>query len=200
MSNLLTPPGLVSKSLYDHRSKRKCPDGRTDPMPCYIGAWITTEKGIRRLMPKETSKGLGAPKTERIVLTSSLLRSSTSLFHWEYVSSSLTLPSLVDGEFKDAEPLKSNQWPEPSDEEGDTDGLPRRIICADKLWFLGQKWNEANSRHDTFCVKACAQVFPGLIRRAARVQLGSTGSFCGRRMVLGEDILSERSGLQSPGP
>jgi hypothetical protein len=55
MSNLLTPPGLVPRHLYDHRSQRVVPDAQVDPMPCYIGAWIQTEKGVRRLMPEETS-------------------------------------------------------------------------------------------------------------------------------------------------
>jgi hypothetical protein len=61
-------------------------------MPSHMGAWVETEKGIRRLMPEETSNGLGAPKEDRTTLLSSLLRCTTSLFHWEYLSSSLTLP------------------------------------------------------------------------------------------------------------
>jgi hypothetical protein len=65
-------------------------------MPCYIGAWIgTKEKGIRlRLVPDEISKGLGVSKEERTVLIASIQRSTTNLFHWEYLSSSLImLPS-----------------------------------------------------------------------------------------------------------
>jgi hypothetical protein len=61
MSNLLTPPGLVPSRMYDRRSVLTVPHSRLDPMPSHLGAWVETEKGIRRLMPDETSKGLGAP-------------------------------------------------------------------------------------------------------------------------------------------
>jgi hypothetical protein len=115
MSNLLTPLGLVLRHLYDHRSQRVVPDARVDPMPCYIGAWIQTEKGVRRLMPKETSKGLGAPKAERPALTASILPSTTSLFHWEYLSSSLTLPSSGDSETKATKPLTEDEWSDNED-------------------------------------------------------------------------------------
>ena len=90
-------------------------------------------------MPEETSKGLGAPKTERIVLTSSLLRSSTSLFHWEYVSSSLTLPSNIDEKFEDSEPQKDNHWTHSSDGEEDTGGLPPFNWVPPDL-SVGGKW------------------------------------------------------------
>jgi hypothetical protein len=66
-------------------------------MPRHMGAWIETgEKGNRRLMPEETSKGLGALKEERTTLSASMLLCTTSLFHWEYLSSSLMLPSEED--------------------------------------------------------------------------------------------------------
>jgi hypothetical protein len=116
MSNLLTPPGLVPRHLYDHRSKRVVPDARVNPMPCYIGAWIQTEKGVRRIMPEETSKGLGAPKAEQTALTASILGSTTSLFHWEYLSSSPTLPSRGDSETKATKPPTEDEWPDDEDE------------------------------------------------------------------------------------
>jgi hypothetical protein len=61
-----------------------------------MGTWIETERGIHHLMPEETSKGLGALKEERTMLSASILRCTTSLFHWEYLSASLTLPPEED--------------------------------------------------------------------------------------------------------
>jgi hypothetical protein len=98
MSNLLTPPGLVPVRMYDRRTDRTAPNSRLEPMPSHMGAWVETERGIRRLMPEETSKGLGAPKEERTTLSASILKCTTSLFHWEYLSSSLILPSSQDAD------------------------------------------------------------------------------------------------------
>ena len=92
MSNLLTPPGLVPTNLYDRTSTRNPPDARTDPMPEQAGAWIRTEKGVRRVSLDETSRGLGLPKEMVVHLTPSLLRNTTSLFHFEYLSPSLVSP------------------------------------------------------------------------------------------------------------
>jgi hypothetical protein len=52
--------------------------------------------GTHQVMPEETSKGLGAPKT---------LKNTTSLFHWGYVSTSLTLPSFDIEDMIDTEPM-----------------------------------------------------------------------------------------------
>lgn len=119
MSNLLTPPGLVSPKLYDRRSNRKVPQARTDPMPGHMGAWIETERGIRRLMPEETSNGLGAPKKNRTTLSASILQCTTSLFHWEYLSSSLTLPSEGQPTLLPAT-LRDDNWSTPDSAPKDT--------------------------------------------------------------------------------
>lgn len=58
-------------------------------MPSTVGAWIRTEKGIRRVSLEETSRGLGLPKDTGVKITAPLLEQTTSLFHWEYLSASL---------------------------------------------------------------------------------------------------------------
>jgi hypothetical protein len=78
-------------------------------MLCYLGAWIKTEKGTLRVMPEETSKGLGASKNQRTILTSSILKNTTSLFHWEYLSMSLTLLSFDNEDMIDTEPTDGSR-------------------------------------------------------------------------------------------
>jgi hypothetical protein len=60
-------------------------------MPSTVGAWIPTEKGIRRVSLEETSRGLGLPKDTVVKVTAPLLEQTTSLFHWEYLSASLLM-------------------------------------------------------------------------------------------------------------
>jgi len=64
-------------------------------MPAYVGAWIQTDKQVRRLLPEELGKGLGVSKAklETVSLSGKLLQGTTSLFHWEYLSGSLNFPS-----------------------------------------------------------------------------------------------------------
>ncbi len=94
MSNLLTPPGLVS--VRDYRTPAgPCylPDARTDPMPNRPKAWIKTERGTRRLHADETARGLGLPKEWNwglAALDPGLLSQTTSLFLWEYLSETLS--------------------------------------------------------------------------------------------------------------
>ena len=69
MSNLLTPPGLVSKHLYLRESKVQSlkevvPDARVCPMPDRPGALISTEKGIRGLQLDEYCRGLGMSNSD----------------------------------------------------------------------------------------------------------------------------------------
>ena len=95
MSNLLTPPGLLRKQHFDPSSFRGT--GAiyevTSPMPASPGRWVHTTKGIRRLQPEEVANGLGAKKAWRIPATSSdILARTTSLFHWEFLSSVLSQP------------------------------------------------------------------------------------------------------------
>jgi hypothetical protein len=64
------------------------PDALTEPMPGSVGAYITTDWGIRRVLPEETGRGLGIPnewKVEPKDMTKGLLDRTTSLFHWEYL-------------------------------------------------------------------------------------------------------------------
>jgi hypothetical protein len=46
MGNLLTPPGLVKPTLYCSLPFDS-PQPTTDPMPCFPGVWIRTERGHR---------------------------------------------------------------------------------------------------------------------------------------------------------
>ena len=94
MSNLLTPPGLVRASYVQGRTGD--PIAHRDPMPSTMGAYIQTERGARRLLPEESSRGLGVPKEWRVEskrITKGLLERTTTLFHWEYLSSTLSRPA-----------------------------------------------------------------------------------------------------------
>jgi hypothetical protein len=96
MSNLLTPPGLVRFSAYGVPPST-APNARDEPMPSTPGAWIRTEKGTRRLQLEESARGLGVPKEWNLdprALSASVLLATTSVFHWEYLSSSLLRPAL----------------------------------------------------------------------------------------------------------
>lgn len=91
MSNLLTPPGLVKRHLYVEAALPDAiPDSTTDPMPNRAGAVVRTEKGTRRLSVEEVSRGLGVPKQAEDQMNGGLLLHTTSIFHWEYLSPSLT--------------------------------------------------------------------------------------------------------------
>ncbi|CAJ1968834.1 unnamed protein product [Cylindrotheca closterium] len=89
MGNLLTPPGLVPRSSYSNNGTNHTPYSLHDPMPNQIGAYIRTEKGVRRLLKEEMARGLGIPKGPEMNLSKKSLQRTTSLFHWEYLSHSL---------------------------------------------------------------------------------------------------------------
>jgi hypothetical protein len=92
MSNLLTPPGLVRNHRYVH-GRYGDPSAHSDPMPAHLGAYVNTERGTRRLMPEESGRGLGIPKEWKVDpkrITKGRLERTTSLFHWEYLSSILS--------------------------------------------------------------------------------------------------------------
>jgi hypothetical protein len=83
MSNLLTPPGMVRASSYG-TPPGSIPSAFTDPMPATPGAWISTDRGSRRLQFEETARALGVPKDWGLtsgLLSSHLLVATTSLFH-----------------------------------------------------------------------------------------------------------------------
>ena len=97
MSNLLTPPGLVGSHKYVN-GRRGDPIAFIHPMPAVMGAYVQTERGTRRLMPEETSRGLGVPKEWKIdpkKITKGSLERTTSLFHWEYLSATLSRAASV---------------------------------------------------------------------------------------------------------
>jgi hypothetical protein len=92
MSNLLTPAGLIKSSCYV-MNIGGAPDMLTEPMPGFVGAYITTDWGIRQVLPEETGQGLGIPKEWKVEpydMTKGLLDQITSLFHWEYLSYTLS--------------------------------------------------------------------------------------------------------------
>jgi hypothetical protein len=104
MSNLLTPPGLVGAHKYVN-GRTGDPIAFLEPMPSSMGAYIQTERGTRRLMPEESGRGLGIPKEWKIDpkgITNGLLKHTTNLFHWEYLSATL---SRAAGETKESKPL-----------------------------------------------------------------------------------------------
>jgi hypothetical protein len=107
-----------------------------DPMPPAMGAYVQTTRGTRRLMPEETGRGLGIPKEWKIDpdhITRGLLMRTTSLFHWEYIlttllradpcvmPSSVRLRSMTGGEMKDKSQVVEGQlftWNPPDLREG----------------------------------------------------------------------------------
>jgi len=62
MANLITPTGLLGRVIYDKSTFHIYPDSQTEPMPCRVGAWISTEKGNHRLTLPELGRGLGLSK------------------------------------------------------------------------------------------------------------------------------------------
>jgi hypothetical protein len=95
MSNLLTPPGLIRSATYVN-GRIGDPIARLNPMPSNMGAYIKTERGTRRLLPEESGRGLGIPKEWKVdpsKITKGLLSRTTTLFHWEYLSSTLSRPA-----------------------------------------------------------------------------------------------------------
>ncbi len=93
MSNLLTPPGRVPRWAYTDMVTVSPPYHRTEPMPSGPGRFIRTEEGIRRLEVDEFIRGLGGKPPDPPVFGKHPLRKlaehTTSLFHWEYLLSSL---------------------------------------------------------------------------------------------------------------
>jgi hypothetical protein len=94
MSNLLVPPGLIPRRAYIRPpvDTHVWEAGR-DPMPAISGSWISTEQGTRRLLPEELAKALGINKeklSDSTETNARTLRNTTSIFHWEYLSDSLS--------------------------------------------------------------------------------------------------------------
>ena len=116
MGNLLTPPGLLPQKIYCDLPFDS-PRVDLDPMPCFPGAWVKTDQGHRRLLLEETARGLGVPKgwnLDQSKLTGGTLLRTTSLYHWEFLSSSF-VPSLAPP-LRDASPhpvvdLKDTTYP-----------------------------------------------------------------------------------------
>jgi hypothetical protein len=88
MANLLTPSGL-SKTKYIKHPKGPISNATTDCMPAHPCALIRTDKGVRMLQVDEFSRGLGFSKSQSELVSGGLARRTTSVFHWEYLSSVL---------------------------------------------------------------------------------------------------------------
>ena len=96
MGNLLTPWGLLPR----HVKRQPTPSGGTerphsdrDPMPCALGAFISTPQGTRRLQSDELARGLGAPNNllkNQPELRAPTLRHTTSVFIWESLAHTLS--------------------------------------------------------------------------------------------------------------
>ena len=92
VSNLLTPPGLVGSHKHV-KGKTGDPIASIHPVPSVVEACVKTERGTRLLMPEETSRGLGVPKEWKVdprTIAKGSLEQTTSLFHWECLSSTLS--------------------------------------------------------------------------------------------------------------
>ena len=87
MSNLLRPFGIPYKA-YGRCSEKptSAPDAKYEPMPARVGAWIQTERGVRKLLVDELAKGLGIPKSwggNPELVPSNLVTNLTSVHIWE---------------------------------------------------------------------------------------------------------------------
>ena len=116
MGNLLTPHGLLPRAVKRQTSNNdpyEGPDSSTDPMPSEVGSWITTPHGSRRLQADELARGLGVPKDKLSgSLRAHLLRHTTSVFIWEYVSRALQPSNLPDRASPQLYQLHSSPTPE----------------------------------------------------------------------------------------
>jgi hypothetical protein len=107
VSNSLTPPGLVGSHKHAN-TQNGDPIAIVHPMPADMGACVQTQRGTRRLMPEETSRGLGVEKEWKVdpkKITKGPLERMTSLFHWEHLSKTLSR----------VERTKAKSTPHPSD-------------------------------------------------------------------------------------
>jgi hypothetical protein len=117
MSNLLTPPGLIRAHQF---VQGRCGDpiAQFDPLPSHLGACANTKRGARRLMPKESGRGLGTPKEWKMDpkrITQGLLDRTTSLFHWECLSSTLSRAARVAAKSDGTTPKPLTCWNEMRD-------------------------------------------------------------------------------------
>ena len=93
MGNLLIPHGLLPRPVKRQTkpTQKGPPSSDKDPMPPVVGAHIATPHGTRRLQAKELARGLGVPTTtDSDKLTNTLLTRTTSVYIWEYLSTSLS--------------------------------------------------------------------------------------------------------------
>ena len=89
MGNLLTPPGLLPRHIrrpHKPPGPARFPHSLKDPMPPTSGSWIHTPDGTRRLQGNELLKGLGGHPSKESAPREYLLRHTTSVFTWEYLS------------------------------------------------------------------------------------------------------------------
>jgi hypothetical protein len=81
--------------------------------------------GPRKLLLKETGRGLGLPKTRLLQpsdLNASLLKNTTSVFHWEYISQCLLAPFLASPPiFASSEPIPVTDYGDLDDDTPDAD-------------------------------------------------------------------------------
>ena len=86
MANLLTPPGFIGIHKYIYAPIGVVSNASSDPMPPRPGCLIRTEKGVCRLQTTEYCRGLGFTNKETLKATSQLASTTTSIYHWEYLS------------------------------------------------------------------------------------------------------------------
>lgn len=148
MSNLLTPPGLVRKSSYVEPPSYAVPDAMTDPMPNRVGALIRTERGIRRLSVEEVARGLGVPKISEKQVSSNLLSHTTSVFHWEYLSYSVSATVKAHDDARTAPTARSHR----TALGGETENPAKEPPSTEFSWVPpsldeGGPWYEARLRN-----------------------------------------------------
>ena len=170
MGNLLVPHGLlpysVKRELY-RAPPEYLPDSTRDPMPCCVGAWINTAQGTRRLQSEELGKGLGVSRRSA-PLKDSVLRNTTSVFLWEYLSASLqeTFPPEPD------RPLLFSDWgsllttPFPMTPPGPKDLPPQTPTFGWKPPDLspGSPWHSERIRR----LNLAASRYPGRLEELTR--------------------------------
>ena len=117
MGNLLTPPGLLRLTARERQIRRDnvYPEGALrnyarDPMPLATRL-IEDAAGPRNLRPEEILRGLGMEKQDAewgAKESMDVIRNTTSVFHWEYLSQCFLLMGSV--------PPEKRNWENDDDE------------------------------------------------------------------------------------
>ena len=107
-------------------------------MPNFPGALISTDRGIRRLLPEEFYRGLGGDKDDEVPSTAMLERTS-SVFIWEALATSLAKCEATATPNNQATPTPhspSNVNPSPKEQPDDSFHWHPPDLSEGSPWYL----------------------------------------------------------------